>query len=503
MPPYANINLHPSSNSISSLSAKSYNVICIGSGWAGRIIAARVVKAGLTAIIVEDELVGGDCPFWACVPSKVLLRPGEVLREARASGDSIVTTTGAETLRLDPSAVFARRDTFVANWDDEKVLVPMVKEAGSDIVRGWGRLVGEKRVVVESADGQSVELVAEDAVAICTGSLPRIPQIPGLDGIDYWTPRHATSASTAPASLVILGGGAVGCEMATAYASLGSAVTLIASTGHLLARLSPKAGAVVHESLVTQGVKIMLSTTATRIWRDEARLVHVELSDGSVVKGDEILIAVGRVPQSSRLGLERFDLQGDRSRISVDESLRVLGVSGSWLYAAGDVNERHPLTHGSKYHGRIVANSILAHKKMESQSTSHQTDWSLTTATADRLALPQVIFTSPPVATVGLSHISSLDAQGLSARTIEAPAKTLASMIQRPDAAPGWAQWVVEKSTGRLLGATIVGDGAEDLIHAYTMAIVGGLTLQQLVHVVPSFPTRSEVHLNLLDAAGL
>lgn len=497
MPPYETINLHPANHAFSVLKTDTYDVICIGSGWAGRVVAARVVKAGLSAVVVESELVGGDCPFWACVPSKVLLQSQQALDEATAVGGARELLNGYKAA-VDSEAVFQRRDAFTAGWDDSKLLVPMVENSGASVVRGVGKLVGEKRVEVEATDGGTAVLVANHAVVVCTGSEPIIPNIPGLAASRPWTPRHATSASEAPNHLVIIGAGAVGCEMATAYASFGSKITLVSSTSEVLPQYDMEAGRLVRLSLESKGAKVYLSSTITEVKRESDSTVKVHLASGETIKADEILVAAGRKPITHGIGLEKFDVPTDGRPIPVDESLRVESVPDGWLYAGGDVNGRHPLTHGSKYHGRVIANAILA--RANGSKIAPQ-PWDKTSATADVCALPQVVFTTPVVASVGFTH-KGAEKAGRRIRVINTPIATLASRIRDDNAHDGWAQWVVEEGSHKLLGATLVGDGAGELLHASTVAVVGEVPLDRLAHAVPSFPTLSEVYLNLLEAAG-
>lgn len=495
MPNYNTINLHPEDHSLSDLTTDTFDVICIGSGWAGRTAAARVVKAGLSAVIIESELVGGDCPFWACVPSKVLLRSDAALDDADAvSGakESLATT------KVNADAVFSRRDRVVANWNDGAVLIPLVQSAGASIVRGKASIAGEKRVKVQSS-GNEMYLTAREAVVICTGSEVVMPDITGLSDIKPWTPRQATSSSTVPNRLLVLGGGAVGCEMATAYAGFGSKVTMITSGPSLLSKFEQQAGEIIRKSLTSKGVTICLSTSLKSTSRNNEGIVKATLSNGETVEAEEILIAIGRRPTTKDIGLGNFGILEDGSPIPVDESLCVTNVPGSWLYAGGDVNGRHPLTHGSKYHGRIIANAIVARKgKIPLQLEP----WGPDTATADKMALPQVVFTSPNVASVGMTEQAAKQA-GIAYKAISATTTTIASLTRSDRPKEGWAQWIVVEATGRLIGATLVGDEAGELIHAYTIAIVGNLTLEKMCHAVPSFPTLSEVHLNLLEAAGL
>jgi len=496
MPSYSSINLHPSSHLLSALKTHVYDVICIGSGWAGRIIAARIVKAGRTAIIIEQELVGGDCPFWACVPSKALLRPKEALDAARAvSGTKEKITEGG----VNVGKVFERRDRYAGNFDDGVALVPMVESSGAVLVRGTGKIVGEKMVKVETLDGESVTIEARLAVAICTGSEPFIPET--VRNANPWTPRHATSASIAPEHLVIMGAGAVGTEMATAYSGFGAKVTLISSTEEILPKIDTEGARIVRKKLIGDGVDVILSTKVVAASRNSDTSVTVELSNGNTIIANELLVAAGRRALTMDIGLDQLGLKSDGSPLPVDESLRVKLPSNQWLYAGGDVNGRAQLTHSSKYHGRIVANSIL--NNISSAPTANSKDpWGPLVATADHRAQPAVIFTSPTVATVGLTK-KTASVAGVNFREITAPARTLGAMLHEEGYESGWAQWIVDEDSNKLLGATFVGNGVADLLHASTVAIVGGLTLEQLSHAIPSFPTMSEVYLNLLEAAGI
>ncbi|KAE9382102.1 putative oxidoreductase [Stipitochalara longipes BDJ] len=502
MPTTDSINLHPNTHLPSSLKSRVYDVICLGSGWAGRVAAARCVAQGLTAIVVERELIGGDCPFWACVPSKALLRPAEALEGARKIGGAKERLISAD-VGVDVQAVFQRRDAFTSRWEDTSLLVPLVERSGAVLVRGTGKITGEKKVVVDNGT-ESVELEARHAVVLSTGSEPIIPKVPGLAEAKPWTPREATSSSIVPEHLVVLGGGVVGCEMATAYSSFGAKVTIVHKTTEILPRLDPEAGKLVRESLARRGVTTLLSTTITAVQRSSpGGAVTVKLSSGESIIASEILVAVGRRPVTQNIGLEMIGLQSlvdSGSPLPVDESLRLTAIPGNWLYAAGDINGRALLTHTSKYHGRIAANSIIARAKGD--FPSHPAKFDAFSATADLVAVPQVIFTSPTVTQVGLTR-SAAQREGRAVREITAAAATLGAKLHADGYEDGWAQWIVGSDSGVLLGATIVGQDAADLLHASTVAIVGGLKIEQLVHAIPSFPTMSEVYLNLIDAAGL
>lgn len=483
--------------SVSSITAVDYDVICIGSGWAARPIAERAIKAGLTGLLVDNELMGGDCPFWACVPSKALLRPSEALHAASAVGGA---REKVAVNMVDVKAVLARRDAFTRGGDDEKLLVPAILNTGTDLLRGTGKLVGEKQVEVTSRDGKVVILTARHAVAICTGSVPIIPDIKGLQDAKPWTPRNATSSSRVPGHLVILGGGAVGCEMATAYRSLGAEITLITSGVEILPKIDQKAARIVRSALEGRRVRVLRETSVTEVERKADGKIVIQTSTGSSLIASEILVATGRKPRTEGCGLETFGIPVNGYFVEVDESLRIKAVAGNWLYAVGDINGRATLTHSAKYQARIAANSILLHAKRQQEMV--ETAWAATSATADHLATPQVVFTQPAVASVGLTQASAKLANK-AVRIIEASAASVGALLHNEAFGEAWAQWIVEEQTGKLLGMTIVGTDVTELLHPATVAIVGGMKLDQLRHAIPCFPTMSEVYLNLAAAAGL
>jgi dihydrolipoamide dehydrogenase len=406
---------------------------------------------------------------------------------------------------LDAGTVFKRRDVFTSSWNDGEVLIPMVENSGAALVRGRGELVGVKRVAVTGENGQRAEIEARHAVAICTGSDPVVPNIPGLRESNPWGPRQATSSSEVPKHLLVLGAGAVGVEMATAYASLGAQVSLVSRGPELLPRIDPEAGRLVREGLESQGARVHVSATLESVAREDTEgCLTVQLSNGSKISGvTRILAATGRKANTSGMGLENFGIDTNGSPIAVSESLDVPAVPGRWLYALGDVNGRAPMSHSSKYHGRIAANVIIARSHPDAfDDPGSNTPWSKVSATNDILAQPQVVFTRPTVASVGLTRRGA-EAAGLAhkVRVVTAPVATLGAKLHQEGYKDGWAQWIIDLESNKLVGATFVGDGVAELLHASTVAIVGGLTVDRLAHAVPPFPTMSEVYLNLLEAA--
>lgn len=468
------------------MESRDVDLIVIGAGAVGENVADRAVQGGLTVAMVESELVGGECSYWACMPSKALLRAGAATRAARAVAG--VGEVGA----IDPSAAFARRDRITHAWDDSSQ-VEWARGAGIEVVRGHGRLTGERRVVVTGAEGATTELVARHAVAVATGSAALLPDIPGLADVEPWTSREATSAKSAPRRLAILGGGVVGSEMATAYADFGTSVTLVARSG-LLGGQEPFAGDRVAAALRARGVDLRTGVDAIAARREGGDKV-LELSDGSEVRADEVLVAVGRVARTGDLGVESIGLEPG-AWLEVDDTLRVHGFD--WLYAVGDVTHRALLTHQGKYQARAAGDVIAA------RATGSPVDdaaWGRHVATADHAAVPQVTFTDPEVASVGLTAAAA-ERAGHRIRVLDYDLSWLAGASVVADDYSGWARAIVDDERDVLLGMTLVGPGVGELIHAATIAIVGEVPLARLWHAVPSYPTLSEVWLRLLETDG-
>ncbi len=464
-----------------------YDVIVIGAGPVGENVADRARQNGLSAVLIEDELVGGSCSYWACMPSKGLLRPGAALRAAQAVAGSREAVTGA----LDAEAVFERRNRIVHDWSDESQ-IEWAHGAGIDVLRGRARLDRERRVVVTTKDGVRT-LDAAHAVCISTGSDPKIPPIEGLDQIELWTSRDATSAKRVPESLAIVGGGVVATEMATAYASLGASVTVIARSG-LLTRAEPFAGEMVVESLRALGARVLVDTNAVHFARS-AEGTEIELDNGETFTAERVLIATGRKPRTGDLGLETVGLSPGEW-LQTDDTMRVQGTD--WLYATGDVCHRALLTHQGKYQARAAGDVISA--RAEGEPVDDR-PWGRHTATADHAAVPQVAFTDPEVASVGLTA-EQASAAGHDIRVVDLDLSTLAGASVHDDDYFGRARMVVDRQREVIVGMTFVGRDLAELLHSATIAIVGEVPLERLWHAVPAFPTLSEAWLRLLEAYG-
>jgi dihydrolipoamide dehydrogenase len=458
---------------------QTVDVIVIGGGPAGETVAGGCAAAGLSVVLVERELVGGECSYWGCVPSKTLIRPGDVLAAARRVPGAAEAITGP----VDAAAAFAQRDYMTGGWSDDGQ-ASWLGEAGVQLLRGQGRLTGERAVEVETADGP-VRLRADRAVVLATGTAAALPPIPGLHGVGAWDNRDATAAKEVPRRLLVLGGGAVGTELAQAFRRLGAEeVTLVEGSERLLAREEPFAGEQVRAALEADGVVVLTGARLAEVRREGADGPVVgTLDSGRPVVADEILVAVGRRPSTGDLGLDTVRLEPGRF-VEVDQRLRAIGVPGDWLYAVGDCNGRALLTHMGKYQARVATDVILGRDAVD---------------VAGAGVVPRVTFTDPQVCAVGPTAAEAR-AAGLAVRVVSTPTGGVAGAYTQGNGIAGTSQLVVDESRGVVVGAAFTGPGVQELLHSATVAIVGQLPMAVLEHAVPSFPTVSEVWLRLLEA---
>lgn len=450
----------------------TFDVIVIGAGPAGEVIAGRLAKAGKSVALVERGLVGGECSFWACMPSKALLRPADALAEVARVPGAAQAVTGA----LDVAAALARRDEVIKHLDDSGQ-IPWLEDRGVKLIRGHARLSGERQVRVEDTAYD-----ARDAVVVAVGSAAAMPPIPGLEESRPWTNREATITTTIPERLAILGGGAVGVELAQAFASLGARVTLIEPEDRLLIREEPFAAAEVRAALQERGVDVRVGTRAARVVREAGGSVTLTLEgdDGGTVTADDLLVAAGRRPLTDDLGVEVAGLTPGES-IDVDDTLRVPGAP--WLYAVGDVNGRSLLTHAGKYQAHVAAQNILGADAR---------------AAADTGGPPRVVFTEPQVAAVGIALQAALDA-GIRARAVDVPTSGTPGASFHGRNTAGTARLVIDEQRGTVVGATFTGTDVAEWLHAATIAIVSEIPVERLWEAIPAFPTRSEIWLRLLE----
>ena len=466
------------------MAERAFDVVVLGAGPAGEVCAGRVANGGLEVAVVEGHLLGGECSYYACMPSKSLLRPAELLAEVKR----VPGATEAASGDLDVASALARRDEVIHDLDDSSH-VGWLEKREIALFRGAGRLDGERRVRV----GEDT-LTARRAVVLATGSSPAMPPIDGLAGADPWGNREATTAKSAPESLVVLGGGFVGVELAQAWRTLGSDVTLIEAEDRILSPEEPFASEQVADGLREIGVEVRTGAKARAV-RVQDSLVRVELEDGDSASGERLLVAVGRKPNTGEIGLDAAGVEaGERGYLEVDDQLRVMTrdvqahrAVSEWLYAVGDVNGRALLTHMGKYQARIAGDHILGKD---------------VAATEDRRAVPRVVFTEPQVAAVGLTFATARE-RGVSARAVDVPTAGNAGASFTGRNAPGTSRLVVDEERRVLVGATFVGPETAEFVHAATIAVVGEVPLERLWHAVPSFPTRSEVWLDLMEEYGL
>lgn len=480
---------------------ETYDVVVIGAGAVGENVADRASRTGLSVAVVEQALVGGECSYWACMPSKALLRPGAALAAATA----VRGAAGAVTGGVDVAATLATRDAIVHGWDDGSQ-VAWLEGAALHLVRGRGRLAGPRRVEVADDDGVLRAVVhARHAVVVATGSAPTVPDVPGLAEVDPWTSRDATAVRDVPGSLAVVGGGVVGAEMATAYADMGARVTLLVRGDRLLPGLEPFAGEAVAEGLAAMGVDVRLRTQVVRAARvpGDSR-VRLHLGDGGSLEVDRVLLATGRRPRTVDLGVETVGL-APGAPLETDDAGRVTAVADGWLWAAGDVTGRAHTTHQGKHHARRTGDVIAVRFGGGAADGAAEAALGDALAEGPRLAdgtgAPQVVFTRPEVAAVGLTEEAARRA-GREVRVVDVPfASTGGATVFGDDA--GAARLVVDADREVLVGATFVGPEVAEMLHAATIAVVGEVPLRRLWQAVPPYPTRSEIWLRLLEAYGL
>ncbi|MGZ4313273.1 MAG: dihydrolipoyl dehydrogenase family protein [Solirubrobacteraceae bacterium] len=484
----------------STAATDSWDVVVIGGGPAGENAAQYAIKGSdRTAVIVEAELVGGECSYWACMPSKALLRPVELAAAARAMPGVAQMLSGP----LDVTAVLARRDDFAHHHDDSGQ-VQWANGAGIDVLRGRGRLSGPKAVEITAPDGSVRAIRATHAVVLATGTTAAVPPVPGLREAQPWTSRDVTNLGEVPERVAVIGGGVVACESTTWLHGLGAReVTVIELAPRLLGQLEPLAGEILAAEFGRLGIRVLLDAQIESVHRPTAHdtgigRIHGGAAaitvSGETIEVDEIVVAAGRTPASADLGLDRagVDVSGSHGFVTTDDHMGVAGAD-DWLYAVGDINGRALLTHMGKYQGRIAGDVIAARAESRTITGLRYRD------VADHDMVPAVVFSDPQVASVGLTESAARE-KGIDTETLEYDLAQVAGASLLRDDYTGRAKLVVDRSTDTLVGATFVGAEIAELLHSATTAIVGKVSLDTLWHVVPSYPTASEVWLRLLEA---
>jgi dihydrolipoamide dehydrogenase len=475
-------------------------VIVIGAGAAGENAAQYAIQSSdRTAALVEPELVGGECSYWACMPSKVLLRPVELLDDARAVPGVSQMLSGSPDLE----AVLERRDSFTHHHDDSSQ-VKWAKGAGIDVVRGRARLAGEKTVELTDPDGSTRTLKARQAVVVATGSTATVPPVDGLREARPWTSRDVTNMRELPERVLVVGGGVVACESTTWLNGLGAReVTMVEIGPSLLGEQEAFVGQTMAEQFAERGIKVLVDTEIESVERPGVQDTGIGqihggpakvVAGGSTFEVDEIVVAAGRTPATEDLGLERIgiDVSESDGYLTTDDHMAVVG-GPDWLYAVGDVNGRALLTHMGKYQARIAGDVIAARAEGRSIEGLRYRDL------ADHDIVPAVVFSQPQVASVGVGEATARE-RGIDVQALEYDIGSVAGASVLRDGYSGKAKLVVDRASDTLVGATFLGPDVAELLHAATIAIVGKVPLETLWHAVPSYPTVSEIWLRLFES---
>ena len=432
------------------------DVILLGVGTCGEDLALRLMGAGLNVLGIEANLVGGVCPFWGCLPSKMMIRAANLIQEARRlnqlAGDAEVTPN------WDPVAARVRAEA-TGSWDDSAAVARFEKHGGR-LIHGRGKMIGPRTVAVGDK-----QFTARRGVVIATGSTSFIPPIPGLSEVDFWTTREAIEVEKLPKSLIVLGGGAIGCELGQVFARFGVAVTIVEANGQLLPAEEPEAAEAVATAFTNEGIQVITSNSAVGVASGEDSII-LTLADGSVLQSERLLIATGRTVDLNGLGLEAIGLNRSEKFISVDERMRV--ADGVW--AMGDVTNKGMFTHVALYQSAIVAAELLGEDHPP----------------AEYEAVPRVTFTDPELGSVGLT---ASEAQNAGLDTVVVVKNLSATFRGWLHVSDGIIKLVVDKANGTLVGATVVGPHGGEMLSMLSLAVHAGVPFAQLRSMIYAFPT--------------
>ncbi|ADD41043.1 dihydrolipoyl dehydrogenase family protein [Stackebrandtia nassauensis] len=445
---------------------KQVDVIVIGMGVGGEAVAESLAGEGLSVVGIEGRLVGGECPYWGCIPSKMMIRAADLIAETRRV-DGIA---GTATVTPDWSPVAIRiRDEATTNWDDA-IAVKRFTDAGGEFVRGWAKLTGPGQVEV---DGQAFE--ADKGVVIGTGTTPVIPPIDGLADTPYWTNRDAVETTTVPDSMIVLGGGAIGLELAQAFSRFGANVTVVEAADRLLPPEEPESSALARQALEADGITVHTGSRAERVEHD-GHTFTVATADGKSLTAEKLLVAVGRRVDLSTLGVDTLGLDPKARNLTVDEFMR----AGEKLWAVGDVTGHGAFTHVATYQADIAVADILGRS----------------TPGADYRALPRVTFTDPEIGAVGLTESQARE-QGLEVATASAQIPSTARGWIHKAGNEGFIKLVVDTEREVLVGATSAGPNGGEVLGALTVAVHGEVPIGRLKHMIYAYPT---FHRGIQDA---
>jgi pyruvate/2-oxoglutarate dehydrogenase complex dihydrolipoamide dehydrogenase (E3) component len=442
---------------------ETVDVVVIGTGPGGEDATGRLARAGLDVVAVEARLVGGECPYFGCIPTKMMVRAADALAEARRAG----TLAGQVDVAPDWAPVARRvRDEATADWDDTAA-VERLEKAGARVVRGRGRLVGPGEVAVATADGER-RFRAARGVLLNPGTEPAVPPIDGLADTPYWTNRDAVRATEAPSSLTVLGGGAIGCELAQVFARFGTAVEVVEAGPRLLALDEPEASGLLAERFAAEGIGVRTDAKVLSVSHDGSGLT-LTLGDGTQLVSERLLVAAGRRTDLKALGVATVGIDDSGRTIAVDDRLRA--ADGVWV--VGDVTGHGAFTHVSMYQARIAAADILADGGEER---------------ADYRAVPHVTFTDPEIGGVGLTEAAARDA-GLSVRTGGTDLAASSRGFVHGPGNEGLIKLVEDADAGVLVGATAAGPAGGEILAVLTLAVQARVPVSELRHLIYAYPT--------------